>query len=286
MNTTTRTRLLFAALLALGLAARATAQTAPAFTPAAGSSAESDAELVKKLNNPVASLISVPLQNNFDYGAGPTGDGFQYKLNLQPVYPAELGEDLSLITRVILPYVYQEDVIANGTSQSGLGDTNASFFFAPKTAPGKPIWGVGPAIIVPTATDDVLGTEKWSAGPTGLILRQEGPLTCGLLASHVWSFAGSGSRADINQTFLQPFFAYATPRHTTFALNTEAAYDWTGEQWTVPVNVMVSQLVRIGKMPVSFQLGYRYYAEKPAGGPDWGLRFGITFVFPAPGSHP
>jgi len=276
----TPTRLLLAGLLVLGLAARSAAQTTPAV-----STGESDAELVKKLNNPVASLISVPLQNNVDYGAGPTGDGFQYKLNLQPVYPAELSEDLSLITRVILPYVYQEDVIANGTSQSGLSDTNASFFFAPKTAPGKPIWGVGPALIVPTATDDLLGTEKWSAGPTGLILWQEGPLTYGMLASHVWSFAGSSSRADISQTFLQPFVAYATPRHTTFALNTEASYDWTGEQWTVPVNVMVSQLVRIGKMPVSFQLGYRYYAEKPSNGPDWGLRFGITFVFPTPGSH-
>lgn len=281
---------LLAALSALGLGAPAVAQTQPAAEPVSAAPAahagDSDAEIVKKLNNPVAKIISVPVQNNFDFGAGPSGDGFQYKVNLQPVYPSDLTEDLHLITRVILPYVYQEDVVADGTSQSGLGDTNVSLYFAPATQPGDLIWGVGPVFLLPTATDDLLGSEKWSAGPALIALKQSpGGITLGTLASQAWSFAGDEDHADVNTTILQPFFAYALPSHTTLGLNSESIYDWTAEQWTVPINVMVSQLVRLGNMPVSFQIGYRYYAEKPDNGPDWGLRFAVTFVLPEPGSR-
>lgn len=280
MNTT-RTRLLLTSLISLGLAGHAVAQATPVITPVAAESAASDDEIVKQLNNPVSSLISVPLQNNLDFGAGPTGDGVQYRVNLQPVYPKQLNDDITLISRIVLPYVYQEDVVANGTSQSGLADIVASFFFAGKPAADGPTLGFGPALVLPTATDDLLGSEKWSAGPTGLILWQSGPFTYGVLGRQVWSFAGSDSRADVNQTYVQPFFSYATKSRTTFGLNSESTYDWTSDQWTVPINGTVSQLVRFGKTPVSFQLGYRYYAEKAANGPDWGLRFSVTFVFPS-----
>jgi hypothetical protein len=246
-------------------------------SPATGDAA---AELAKKLSNPVAALISVPLQNNFTFGAGPEGDGFQYKLNVQPVIPFTLNKDWNLISRTIVPYVYQEEVIGT-TSQSGLGDTVQSFFFSPKE-PTKGGWirGGGPVFMLPTATDDLLGTEKWGVGPTVVLLKQQKGWTYGALANHLWSFAGDDSRADVNATFLQPFLSYTTKKQTTYTLNTESTYDWEDSQWTVPLNGVISQLVKIGKSPVSFSLGATYYAEKSANGPEWGLRLAVTLLFP------
>ncbi len=237
-------------------------------------------EIAKQLNNPVASLISVPLQNNFDFGGGPANHGFQYKLNLQPVAPFSMTENWNVITRTIMPFIYQNDSIGN-TSQTGLGDTTFSAFLSPKKpGPAGAIWGIGPILYLPTATMATLGAQKWGAGPTGVILWQQHGWTYGGLASHTWSFAGDQYRQDLNSTFLQPFIAYTTKTKTTFGANMEDTYDWENHQWTAPVNLMLTQLVRIGKMPVSFQIGGRYYADKPAQGPHWGLRFTVTFIFP------
>jgi hypothetical protein len=243
-------------------------------------SADDMAEIAKKLNNPVASLISVPFQNNFDFGGGLNDDGFQYKLNVQPVIPLSLDQDWNLIMRLIVPYIYQEDRLGN-SSQSGLGDTTLSMFFSPKhPGPGGLIWGLGPDFFLPTATDDLLGTEKWGLGPTALALWQQHGWTYGALVNHIWSFAGNDDRQDISSTFLQPFLSYTTKSHTTFGVNTESTYDWENELWTVPLNLMITQLIKLGTLPVSLQIGGRYYAEKPTGGPDWGLRFTATLVFP------
>jgi len=242
--------------------------------------ADAAAELAKKLSNPVAALISVPLQSNFDFGAGPNGDGFQYKLNIQPVIPFSLSEDWNLISRTILPVISQHDVIGT-SSQDGLSDTLQSFFFSPKEpTSGGWIWGVGPALLLPTATDELLGTEKWGAGPTAVLLKQEHGWTYGMLANHIWSFAGDSERADVNSTYLQPFLTYTTKKQTSFTFNTESTYDWEAEQWTVPLNVGVAQLMKVGKMPIQFQFGGRYYADHPDNGPEWGLRFTVTFLFP------
>ena len=222
----------------------------------------------------------MPLQSNFDYGGGPAGDGFQYKLNLQPIVPFTLNEDWLLISRTVLPYVWQEDMIGT-TDQSGLADTVQSFFLSPAkpTASGW-IWGAGPALLLPTATDDMLGSEKWGAGPTAVALKQQNGWTYGALVNHIWSFAGDGGRPDVNATYLQPFVSYTTEKATTFTLNTESTYDWTNDQWTVPVNFMVQQLVKIGDQPVAFTLGARYYADSPDSGADWGFRFAVVFLFP------
>ena len=237
-------------------------------------------ELATKLNNPTASLISVPLQSNFDFGGGLNDNGFQYKLNIQPVIPFKLNEDWKILSRTILPYIHQEDRIGT-SSQSGLGDASLTLWLSPeKAAPGKPIWAFGPVFLLPTATDDLLGTEKWGAGPSLILLRQTRGWTYGALMSHTWSFAGESGRQDVSSTFLQPFVAYQTRTHTTFTINSETTYDWENKEWTIPLNALITQLVRIGKMPVSFQFGGRYYAEKPSGGPDWGLRFTVTLVFP------
>jgi hypothetical protein len=134
--------------------------------------------------------------------------------------------------------------------------------------------------LLPTATDDLLGGEKWGTGPTAVVLKQADGWTVGALANHIWSFAGEDDRQDVNATFLQPFLSYTTKKQTTFLVNAESTYDWENAQWTVPINVAVSQLVKIGGAPVQFQLGGRYYAESPANGPEWGLRFAVTLLWP------
>ena len=208
------------------------------------------AELAKQLQNPVASLISVPFQNNFDFNLGPNDDGFKYTLNFQPVIPVSLSQDYNLIIRTIVPIISQEDVIP-GTSQSGLGDIVQSFFFSPKKPVGGLILGFGPVFLYPSATDSLLGSEQWGAGPTGLVLKQTGGWTYGLLFNHIWSYTGESGRNYVDSTFLQPFISYTTKTKTTFGLNTESTYDWHNSQWTVPINLSVSQLIKVGKMPVS-----------------------------------
>ncbi|HSJ02267.1 MAG: transporter [Verrucomicrobium sp.] len=283
MNSSPTPTALVALLCALmpGLSPAATpAPTATTTTSSAPAGGEDMGEVAKKLNNPAASLISIPLQSNFDFGAGPDGDGFQYKLNVQPVIPIALSEDWKIISRTILPFVYQEDVVGH-TSQEGLGDMSMTLWIAPAgDRPGKPVIGLGPVIQFPTASDDLLGSEKWGVGPSVIFVHQSKGLTAGALASHLWSVAGNSDRQDLSVTSLQPFISYTTPRHTTFGINSEANYDWENEQWTLPLNVFITQLVKIGKMPVSFQLGARYYAEAPEQGPEWGLRFSVTLVLP------
>lgn len=238
------------------------------------------AELAKKLANPTSSLVSVPIQGNLDWGGGPSDDGMQFKVNVQPVIPFDLNADWKLLTRYVVPWVYQEDRIGTD-SQSGFADATATFWLSPAAEkPGAPIWGVGPIFQLPTATDDLLGAEKWCLGPSAILVHQEGRWTAGVLLNQVWSFAGNDDRAGVNYLFLQPFLSHTSATHMTVTLNSESVYDWKSEEWTIPLNLSVTQLVKIGGKPVSFVGGVRYYLDKPAGGPDWGIRFGVTLVFP------
>jgi hypothetical protein len=273
-----RQQIEIAALVAsLVLASPALAQD-EAQGPPAGAA---DHDLAQQLSNPVASLISVPFQENIDFGMGPDGDGVKSTLNVQPVVPISVGQDWNLILRTILPIAWQDGITAPDESQFGLGDTLQSFFFSPKK-PGSSgiVWGAGPAFLYPTATDRALGGGKWGAGPTIVVLKQAGKNTVGLLANHIWSIAGGDDRADVSSTFLQPFFSHTTTSAATFSLNTEASYDWLGEQWVVPINVTVTQLTKVGNQRISVGGGVKYYAEKPAGGPDWGVRLVLTLLFP------
>lgn len=254
--------------------------TAAVFAGAIIAEADDEEELAKKLANPVASLISVPLQYNYDENFGPDENGSKSLLNIQPVWPFTLNDEWNLITRTIIPLVDQHD-IPTGTDESGIGDILQSFFFSPKAPVNGWILGAGPAILYPSASDEVLGGEKWGLGPTAVALRQDGPWTYGVLTNHVWSVAGDEDRADISSTFLQPFVAYITKTKTTFSLNTESTYDWENDQWTVPVNLMVAQLLKIGPQIIQVQAGVRYWAESPDNGPEhWGARMVLTFLFP------
>ncbi len=254
---------------------------ASAVASAQDAAPDAAAELARKLANPVAALISVPLQFNYDENMGPEGDGSKSVLNIQPVIPFSIGEEWNLITRTIVPLIDQQDLPVQGEDKSGLGDVTQSFFFSPKAPVGGWILAAGPVGLYPTATDEMLGGEKWGVGPTVLGLRQTGPWTFGVLANHIWSVAGDDERGDINVSFVQPFLSYITKTKTTLGVNTESSYDWESEATTVPVNLSVAQLLKIGPQILQVTLGARYWAESPDNGPeDWGARLGVTFLFP------
>jgi hypothetical protein len=264
-------------LVGLAAALLAGLAVAPAHAQTAGDDASA---LAQQLANPVASLISVPFQGNWDFGIGPEDDGWRWTMNVQPVIPFSIGEDWNVISRTILPVVYQEDVVP-GTDQFGLGDTVQSLFLSPKEPwPAGLIWGVGPVLLLRTGTDELLRAGKWGAGPTAVVLKQMGPWTAGVLANHLWSFAGDGGRADVDATFLQPFLNYTTSRATSFVLNTESTYDWEAEEWSVPIHFGVAQVVRIGGQRVQIGVQGRWWVETPAGGAEWGFRVPITLLFP------
>jgi len=248
----------------------------------ASAHAEDSADLAKKLSNPVAALISVPFQFNYDRGIGPAHDGDRLTMNFQPVVPISLNQDWNLISRTILPFTYQSSVTPGSGSQTGLGDTVQSLFFSPKApTAGGLIWGVGPAMLLPTGTENQLSSRKWGLGPTAVGLVQHGPWTYGMLGNHIWSVAGDNGRPAVSSTFLQPFLAYTTPTAWTYTINTESTYDWKQSQWSVPVHAGVSKLVKIRDQPVSFGLFATYWADSPVSGAHgWGGRAVVTLLFP------
>jgi hypothetical protein len=242
---------------------------------------ESD-DLAKKLQNPLAHLISVPMQLNYDKDIGPNDDGSLWQLNIQPVYPFTLNDDWYLISRTIVPIIHQEDIPTKGMGESGIGDILQSLFLSPDQ-PTKNgwIWGVGPVMLLPTASDDSLGTEKWGLGPTAVVLKQEGPWTVGALANHVWSIAGEDDRADVDASYIEPWVSYTTKSDTTISMSVETVYDWEAGEASVPVNFIVDQLFQIGGQYISVGASVKYWADSPPGGPEgFGFRLQLTFLFP------
>jgi hypothetical protein len=290
MGGTLRTHRLLWLCLALSLALtggawaqeQGPAPSEPDPPPAASAEggAAAGADLAKQLSNPVSSLISVPFQTNWDFGVGPE-DGERFILNFQPVMPFSLGEDWNLIARVITPLVAQPVLAPGGESTFGLGDIVPTFFLSPKE--GGITWGVGPVFSLPATSIPTLGSGRWSLGPSAVVLKQVGPWTMGGLVNHVWSVGGDEARADVNSTFMQPFLAYGTSSGYTFSVNSEMLANWEaadGQEWTIPVNFVVSKMTMLGRRPIQVQAGVRYFLEKPTGGPSWGIRLGLVLVFP------
>ncbi len=256
---------------------------------------ESEGELAKKALNPVAALISLPIKYDYNSNIGPIEQGNQSLLTVQPVIPFSLGADWNLISRTIIQGVSLDkgvpgagtpdglgDVATGSGTQEGLGDITQQFYFSPK----KPtdagwIWGVGPQILLPTGASD-LTAGKWGAGPTAVVLKQENGWTYGALVNQIWSISSDSKKSDYSVFYVQPFLAYTTKSYTTVGVNTESTYNWKASQWSVPVNLTLTQILKLGNQPLSLQVGARYWADTPEGiGPKgWGYRFQLTLLFP------
>jgi len=284
-NSRTLLTLRFFLLLTIPLAAQDTpigtpgTQVATEQTPAAAASTDA---LRKAAQNPIASLISVPVQNNNSFDIAPD-NRIQDVLNIQPVIPARVGPNWNLITRIITPIIYQPT-----TSQPinqgayGFGDLNPSFFLSPAKA-HKIIWGVGATVVLPTATNPVLGQGKWSMGPTVVVLAQPGKWTVGALVNNVWSFAGQSSRPDVNQMLFQYFINYNLAHgwyitwQPTITANWEAS---NGGRWVVPFGGGIGRIMKLGFQPVSLTAQVYGIGVHPQGASPWNLRLQISFLFP------
>jgi hypothetical protein len=243
--------------------------------------AASTEDLAKKLANPLASLISLPLQLNQDENIGPN-DGSRTLLNIQPVIPIKLNDSWNVISRTIVPIIYQKNIEKKGESVFGMGDILQSFFFSPSSESSHGwIWGIGPVLQVPTGTSAQLTTHLWGLGPTGVLLRQVNGWTYGLLFNQIWSVAGPSTQPPTNASYFQPFVAYTTGNSITTTLNTESTYYWNQKRWAVPLNLMVSKVTKIGHQMISIGIGVRYWAKSTTFSPrGFAGRAILTFLFP------
>jgi hypothetical protein len=236
-------------------------------------------DLSKAVANPLAALISVPVQGNVDFGGGTADDGTTWSLKIQPVVPFALSDDLTLISRTIAPLTYATDVFPSG-NVNGLGDVTQAFYFTPKPEGGV-TWGIGPQFLLPTATVPELGTGKYGAGVTGIVVVDADKLTMGALIGQMWSVAGDPTRDDVSLMNFQPFVTYHLENGQSVGVDFETTYDWINDQWTVPINLTYTKVFTIGEQAMSGVIGVRKYFVAPGGGPDWGVRAGLTFLFPS-----
>ena len=246
-----------------------------------------EASLAQQLANPVAALVSIPFQWNWDDRIGAREDINRLKLNIQPVVPINLSKDWNLISRTILPVIHQSDAsstINQGRFDNGIdfGDSLQSLFVSPsRSGRWGLIWGLGPVALLPTGTNTFTTANQWALGPTGVVLKQSGPWTVGVLANHLWSVQNRGRLADVNNSFVQPFISYTTPNAWTATMQTETNYNWQGQQWTVPINFVVTKILKLGDQLVSVGAGVRYWAEGPEQGPHgWAGRVVFTLLLP------
>ena len=271
------TQIFLACSLALSGAA-ASAQQAQIEEKKKSSSAD---DLVKATANPIAAMISLPLQSNWEKGVGPDNE-VRYTMNVQPVIPFKINEDWNLVTRTIVPIVRMPKNTVDTDASWNLSDTVMTLMFSP-AAVSKVIWGAGPVFLLPTATDKKIGLEKWGLGPSGVILVQQGAWTLGGLANHIWSVAGNSDRTNVSMTYLNPFATYALGGGWSATMQAEFTQNWKaedGQKATVVWTPVVSKLMTFGKQPVSIGLGYRHYSKAPTGSPDNGVRLVFNFLFP------
>jgi len=242
--------------------------------------AEETGDLAAAAQNPIADLISLPFQNNMNFDYGPDGD-VQNVLNVQPVWPFDLGDNWNLITRTILPVVSQPHLDESG-STFGLGDTTMTAWLSPADG-GRFVWGVGPVLLIPTATDDRLGADQWGGGASIVALVMSGPWVAGGLANNIWGEGGSDGEPVVNQFLLQPFVNYNLKDGWYIVSGPVITANWEAEsadRWTVPVGGGVGKVFRIGKQPVNLNTQVFYNLEKPEWVGDWTWRLQFQLLFP------
>jgi len=239
--------------------------------------AQSSGDLAKQTQNPVASLISVPLQANRDVGVG-TREAVGTTLNFQPVAPFSLTKSVNVILRVIMPLV--SNPTDDGLRINGMSDTLATAFLSPART-GRLIWGAGPVLLLPTATNNVLGSEQVGFGPSIVALVQPGKWTTGILWNQVWSLDGPPDRSDVNRGFFQPFVNYNLPDGIAVGASIEATANWDEDEvWNSSLVFTLSKVTQLGKRPVNFLVGAGPHIASPDGGADWRLRIQANFLFP------
>ena len=272
----------FFVLLALGGVSAQDSPPPNSSNTQASQPASATEALQKSTQNPVADLISVPIQDNLNLGIGPYNRG-QNVINIQPVVPFHLTDKWNLITRTILPVIYQPDPSTTSLGTFGLGDLNPALFLSPAN-PGRLIWGVGSALVFPTATEHDLGQGKWSAGPSFVLLAQPGHWTLGLLANNVWSFAGQSDRATVNQFLAQYFINYNLSQGWYLTSAPIITANWAAPQsrnvWTVPFGAGVGRIMKVGFQPINLQASIYANVAYPSGTSPWGVRLQIAFLFP------
>ena len=240
-----------------------------------------EGDLAQAAQNPVADLISVPLQNNATFGIGEF-DRTRDVLNIQPVIPIKAGE-WNLINRTIVPVVSQPDFFESTGRTFGLGDITHSLFVSPAKA-GKVIWGIGPIILLPTATDTFLGTGKWGLGPSLVVLAMPGRFVVGALVNNLWSVGGDEERNDVNAFLFQPFVNYNLDGGWYLVSSPIITANWEAEsanRWTVPVGGGFGRIFRIGQQPMNVSTQLFYNVERPdVVGGKWEWRVQVQFLFP------
>jgi hypothetical protein len=235
----------------------------------------SGGQLIKLIDNPIADVINVPIENNFGFGAG-QNRAFTDTFNLKPVIPFALSDDWLLVTRTIAPVTYRESQRPGASDAFGMGDVEASFFLSPAKVPEDLDWGVGPVVHVPTATVGQLGGNQWGAGPTGAVVWQQNGWTVAMLGDHVWSF---GSHADLSNTEIDPSVGESWKSGFGWKVEANSNYNWIAKTWSIPLKAGVTQLVHIGDQPVSLGFDAMYYASRSSTDPQWALRLTLKFVF-------
>ena len=249
-----------------------------ALVPVGKAEESSTADLAKAAQNPLASMISLPFQNNTDTNVEVgSEEKIQNTLNIQPVWPIEWNDNWNLITRTIIPLISKP---TEDSRENGLGDISFSGWFSPKES-GKWVWGVGAMALLPTGADK-LTADKWSLGPTAVALTFNGPWVYGGLINNIWSVSGSGPK-DINMMTLQPFINYNLSGGRYFTSSPLITANWeadSGEQWTVPLGLGYGKIFKLGNAPVNGQISLYHNVEASAKGPDWQLRLQLQFMFP------
>lgn len=240
-------------------------------------------ELSQKIENPLARILIFPLNFNYEKGGGPDSDGERYATNFAPRIPFTIMEDWHILSKSEISWVHQKDTTGFSGTQEGWSDMIQTFFVTPRRSIGwDSYWGIGPTFVMPTASEDGLGSDQYSAGPSIAVFRQKGGLTKGILVNHVWSYTGEDDAEDVSVTLMEPTLSYTTKRGTSMRLKAEFRHDWERNQWNAPLQIGIGQLTLIRNQPIKIGIGYNHFILDEGNSADWGVEFQISVPIKSP----